>query len=62
MGKSRKYILKVKKQGRPAYIVGHTVADMNAAAYRAIAVTPGAIAPVKTMGDLALMHREASHP
>ena len=44
------------------HCIGQTVSDLNAAARRAVAVTPGAIVAAKTICDRALMQREAGHP
>ena len=52
---------KITKQGCPSslHCIGQTVPDMNAAARRAIAITPGAIAAADTIGDRSLMQRES---
>ena len=41
---------------------GLTVPNMNAAARRAIAITPGVLATAKTICDRAMIQREASYP
>ena len=50
------------KKGKTFHRIRQTVPVMNAAARRAIAITPGGIAAAKTICDRALMQREASHP
>ena len=61
-GKFDKNIPEIKKRTPSVHCIGQTVRDKNAAARRAIAITPGVIAAAKTICDHALMQREASHP
>ena len=54
--------MKKGKTRTSSLCIGQTVPDMNAAARRAVAITPTAIAAAKAICNRSLMQREASHP